>query len=84
MKSTLLALTLAVPLAFGAAACAASLTVDGYGAEYVDRPHIEGARRWQHNGAYVYEINGRYYREHSGRWVVYRDRPRELVEVTVR
>jgi hypothetical protein len=84
MKRTLLALTLVAPLAFGAVACAGSLTVDGYGAVYVDRPVIEGHRRWTHNGVAVYEVNGRYYREYNGRWIVYHERPRELVEVVVR
>ncbi len=80
MKRTLLALALVAPLALGTLACAGTLTVDGYGAEYVERPRIEGAHRWMHNGVAVYEVNGRYYREHSGRWVVYRERPRELTE----
>jgi len=84
MHRTLLALTLVAPLAFGAVACAASLTVDGYGANYVDRPHWEGHRRYNINGVAVYEVDGHYYREHQGRWIVYRERPRELVEVTVR
>ena len=84
MKRTLLALALVAPLAFGAVACAGSLTVDGYGVEYVNRPAIEGARRYTHNGVAVYEVGGRYYREYQGRWVMYHERPRELVEVRVR
>ena len=84
MHRNLLALALAAPLAFGAVACAASLTVDGYGASYVERPRWEGHRRYTMNGAVVYEVDGRYYREHEGRWVVYRERPRELVEVVGR
>ncbi len=84
MHRTLLALVLVAPLALGAVACAATVTVDGYGAYYVDRPHWEGHRRYAINGATVYEVDGRYYREHQGRWIVYRERPRELVEVVVR
>jgi hypothetical protein len=84
MKSTLLALTLAAPLALGAAGCAAELTVDGYGATYVERPVVERARRWTHRGVAVYEVNGRYYREHDGHWIVWRERPRDLVEVVIR
>jgi hypothetical protein len=71
-------------LMLGLSACAATVTVDGYGAAYCDRPVVEHARRWHHRGVVVYEVNGRYYREHEGRWIVYHERPRELVEVTVR
>ena len=75
---------LIVPLAMFAAACAASLSVDGYEASYVERPaEIERYPHYAYRGTTVYEINGRYYREHEGRWVVYRERPRDL-EITVR
>jgi hypothetical protein len=84
MRRTVLALTLVAPLALCAAACAATVTVEGYHAEYVDRPVIEGHRRWMHHSVMVYEVNGRFYREYGGRWIVYRERPRELVEVVVR
>jgi hypothetical protein len=75
---------LIVPLAIFAAACAASLTVDGYDAVYIDRPaDIERYPHYAYRGAVVYEVGGRYYREHNGRWIVYRERPRDL-EITVR
>jgi predicted metal-binding protein len=45
---------------------------------------VERARRWTHRGVAVYEVNGRYYREHDGRWIVWRERPRDLVEVVIR
>jgi hypothetical protein len=85
MNRTLLALVLVAPLALGAAACAAELTVDGYPVAYVERPILESHhRRYTHHGVTVYEVNGRYYREHNGRWIVYHERPRELIEVTIR
>jgi hypothetical protein len=82
MKRALLALALAAPLVLGlgVGACAATLTVDGYEATWVDRPAVDRGHRWVYHGATVYEVDGRYYREHEGRWVVYRERPRELVE----
>ena len=84
MKRNLLALTLVAPLMLGTVACGAWFTVDGYDAQYVERPAgWEGGRRWRHHGVDVYEVNGRYYRQHEGRWVVYRERPRELVEFNV-
>jgi hypothetical protein len=75
---------IATAFVLGISACAAELTVDGYPATYVERPRIERARRWRHGAVEVYEVDGRYYREHGGRWVVYRERPRELIEVTIR
>lgn len=84
MNRTLIAIALAAPLALGAVACAGTLTVDGYGATYTERPAIVGTHRWTHHGVAVYEHNGRYYREYNGRWVYYHSRPHDLVEVVVR
>jgi hypothetical protein len=68
-------------LMLGLSACAAWVTVDGVDVRYVDRPVIEGHRRWMHRGVVVYEVDGRFYREHQGRWIVYRERPVELTVV---
>jgi hypothetical protein len=64
----------------GTVACHAWFSVDGtYHARWVDRPVIEGRPRWRYHTYVVYEVDGAYYREYQGRWIVYRDRPRELV-----
>ena len=64
-----------------AAACNGKLDIDGVEASYTDPPAgWEHAKRWEHNGAKVYELAGRYYREYNGRWVVYRERPKDLRE----
>jgi hypothetical protein len=78
MNRILLALALAFTL--GASACAAWFTVDGYEVAYADVRPTEAHRRWVHRGVAVYELDGHYYRQHEGRWVVYRERPRELEE----
>ncbi len=67
-------------LMLAASACGAWFALDGYEARWAERPRVEGARRWTHNGADVYEVDGHFYREHQGRWAEYRERPRELQE----
>jgi hypothetical protein len=63
------------------AGCAHYFVVDGYEASYADAPaQYERYPRYEYRGARVYEIGGHYYREYNGRWVVYRERPRELRE----
>jgi hypothetical protein len=80
MKHKVFALALALPLMLGTVACHAWFSVDGtYHARWVDRPAVEGRPRWRYRTYVVYEVDGAYYREHEGRWIVYRDRPRELV-----
>ena len=71
--------SLACAMVIFSAGCAATVTVDGYEARYVDAP-VEYHRypRYEYRGATVYEIDGRYYREYNRRWVVYHERPREL------
>jgi hypothetical protein len=64
-----------------AVGCAGTLMVDGYEAAYVDVPAgYDRYPRYEHHGAPVYEISGRYYRQYNNRWVVYRERPRDLRE----
>jgi hypothetical protein len=80
MKNKLFALVVVAPLLFGAVACGGWFGVDGsYHARWVARPAYEGHPRYRWGNYTVYEVNGEYYREHEGRWIVYRERPRELV-----
>ncbi len=68
---------------FAAASCG-KIDIDGLEASYTDPPAgWEHAKHWLHNGARVYEIGGRFYREYNGRWVVFRERPRDLREERV-
>ncbi len=80
MQRTLLALLIAAPLSLFAVGCHSWLVVDGYEVAYVDVPG-DYARypRYDYHGVAVYEVNGSYYRQHNNRWVMYRERPRELV-----
>ena len=81
MKHKFFVFALVAPLLLTSVACHAWFTVDGtYHARWVSRPVIEGRPRWRHGTYVVYEVDGAYYREHEGRWIVYRERPRELVE----
>jgi hypothetical protein len=77
MKSALCSFAGALLLV--AAGCSGYFTVDGYDAAYASAPAgYERSPRYMHHGADVYEVQGRYYRQYNNRWVVYRERPREL------
>ena len=64
-----------------AVGCGGWITADGHETDYTTAPaDIENHPHYLHQGADVYEVDGRYFQKHENRWVVYRERPRELQE----